>query len=249
MGALDDVDLSLKLSRAESERRIAEAQRRLLELRLRLGGLVGDGSLGPPVCVLFEGWDASGKGGVIRRLVAPLDPRHVRVAQFSAPDETALRHHFLWRFWPALPGTGGMAVLDRSWYGRVLVERVEGLVSKREYKRSYEDIVGLEEMLAHQGAVLIKFWLHISSAEQLRRFKARAADPLKSWKLTDEDWRNRKRRKSYLRAVEEMLERTDTETAPWHLIAGDSKPYARVRVLETVNAEIERALGKRVKSD
>jgi polyphosphate kinase 2 (PPK2 family) len=135
-----------------------------------------------------------------------------------------------------------MAVLDRSWYGRVLVERVEDLVSKRECKSAYEDIVGFEEMLAHEGTVLIKFWLHISSAEQLRRFKARAADPLKSWKLTDEDWRNRERRKSYLRAVREMLERTDTESAPWHLIAAESKLYARVSVLETVNAEIERAL-------
>jgi AMP-polyphosphate phosphotransferase len=241
MAALDDVDLRLELSRSESERRIADAQKRLLELRLRLGGLLGDGRLGPPVCVLFEGWDASGKGGAIRRLVAPLDPRHVRVAQFSAPDETALRHHFLWRFWPVLPGKGGMAVLDRSWYGRVLVERVEGLVSKREYMTAYDDIVGFEQMLAHEGTLLIKFWLHISSAEQLRRFEARAADPLKSWKLTDDDWRNRKRRKSYLRAVGEMLARTDTESAPWHLVAADSKPYARVSVLETVNAEIERA--------
>jgi polyphosphate kinase 2 (PPK2 family) len=241
MGALDDVDLRLKLSRSESERRIAEAQQRLLELRLRLGGLLGDGSLGPPVCVLFEGWDASGKGGAIRRLVAPLDPRHVRVAQFSAPDEPALRHHFLWRFWPVLPGRGGMAVLDRSWYGRVLVERVEGLITKGEYKSAYEDIIGFEQMLAHEGTVLIKFWLHVSSAEQLRRFKARAADPLKNWKLTEDDWHNRKRRKSYLRAIAEMLERTDTEAAPWNLVAADSKHYARVNVLETVNAEIERA--------
>ncbi len=239
MGRLDDLDLSLSLDKKEEAKRLEAAQKRLLELRLVLGGLVGDGRIGPPVCVLFEGWDASGKGGAIKRLVVGLDPRHVRVAQFAAPSYDEKRHHFLWRFFPVLPGWGGMAVLDRSWYGRVMVERVEGFATKEQWKRAYAEITGFEQTLAAEGMILIKFWVHLSSKEQLKRFKAREKDPLKAWKLTDEDWRNRKKRRAYTHAVEEMLERTDHEAAPWHLVEGDSKRYARVKVVETVNAEIE----------
>jgi AMP-polyphosphate phosphotransferase len=242
VGRLDEVDLSLTLSRAESERRLAALQQRLLALRLVLAGLRDDGHLGPPVCILFEGWDASGKGGAIKRLVAPLDPRHVRVAEFAAPDATAKRHHFLWRFWPALPGWGGFTVLDRSWYGRVLVERVDKLTPEPEWRRSYEEIVEFERMLTAEGTVLIKFWLHISSDEQLERFEARANDPLKSWKLSTEDWRNRGQRELYVQALEEAFEHTDCKHARWHVVAAESKHYARVHVLETVNGEIERAL-------
>src|SRR3954471_22705283 len=161
MGRLDQVDLSQKLKRTEYEERLVAAQVRLEARRLQLGGLIGDGRLGPPVCALFEGWDASGKGGAIKRLVAPLDPRHVRVASFSAPDPTEKRHHFLWRFWPALPGWGGVAVFDRTWYGRVLVERVENLASEEEWTRAYDEINEHERSLAAEGMVLIKFWLHI----------------------------------------------------------------------------------------
>src|SRR5581483_6557899 len=157
------------------------------------------------VCVVFEGWDASGKGGAIKRLVAPLDPRHVRVAQFGAPSYDEKRHHFLWRFWPALPGWGGMAVLDRSWYGRVLVERVEGFATEEQWTRAYDEIVAFESMLAAEGMVIVKFWLHLSDAEQLKRFESREHDVLRRWKLTDEDWRNRRRRKAYGHAVEDML--------------------------------------------
>jgi AMP-polyphosphate phosphotransferase len=242
---LDELDLSQKLSRAEEAKRLEAAQERLLALRLRLGGLEGDGRLGPPILVLFEGWDASGKGGAIKRLVARMDPRHVRVAQFAAPTFDEKRHHFLHRFSPALPGWGGMAVLDRSWYGRVLVERVERFATKEQWSRAYEEISGFERTLSAEGMVIIKFWLHISSAEQLKRFKRREKDPLKRWKLTDEDWRNRKKRKQYARAVEDMLERTDTEWAPWHLVEGDSKRHARVKVLETTVAEIERGMRER----
>ncbi len=242
VGRLDDVDLHLTLSRSESERRLPELQQRLLMLRLVLAGLRGEDGLGPPVCVLFEGWDASGKGGAIKRLTEPLDPRHVRVAQFAAPDATAKRHHFLWRFWPALPGRGGLTVLDRSWYGRVLVERVDNLATEQEWKRAYGEIEEFERMLTVEGTVLIKFWMHISSGEQLKRFEARANDPLKSWKLSPEDWRNRGQRERYEQALEEMFERTDTKHARWHVVAAESKHYARVHVLETVNGEIERAL-------
>src|SRR3954465_6200106 len=181
MGRLDEVDLSQKLSRKEQDKRLAAAQDRLEALRLQLAGLIGDGRLGPPVLMLFEGWDASGKGGAVKRLVANLDPRHVRVAAFSAPTDDEKRHHFLWRFFPKLPGWGGVAVFDRSWYGRVLVERGEGYASEAggkagyasedEWKRGYDEIVGFEQSLAAQGTILIKFWMHISDEEQLRRFE------------------------------------------------------------------------------
>jgi polyphosphate kinase 2 (PPK2 family) len=245
VGRLDQLDLSLRVSRSEEARRLGVAQERLLELRLRLGGLSGDGRIGPPVLVLFEGWDASGKGGAIRRLVARMDPRHVRVAQFSAPTYDEKRHHWLWRFGPALPGWGGMAVLDRSWYGRVLVERVEGFATEAQWTRAYDEIVGFERTLVAEGMILIKFWLHISAKEQLERFKAREKDPLKTWKLTEEDWRNRKRRDRYERAVEDMLAKTDHEGSRWHLVEAESKRYARVKVLETTIAEIESGMRAR----
>ena len=242
MASLSDADLTLKLAARESERRISEAQHRLLALRLQMGGLIGDGQLGPPLCVLFEGWDASGKGGSIRRLVSPLDPRHARVSQFAAPSEDERRHHFLHRFSGALPGWGGMAVLDRSWYGRVLVERVEGFATEEEWRRAYGQIVQFEAGLAAEGMVLVKFWLHVSEDEQLRRFRARERDALKRWKLTGEDWRNLSRRADYEEAVEEMLGETDHPAGPWQVIAAESKRYARVRVLELVISTIEDAL-------
>ena len=242
MGRLDALDLSLRLSHAEEQERLQERGRRLLQLRLALGGLVPEGPLGPPLCLVFEGWDASGKGGAIKRLVSPLDPRHVRVAAYAAPTDDERRHHFLARFVPALPGWGGMAVLDRSWYGRVLVERVESFATDAEWQRAYPQIADFEQALATEGTILVKFWMHVSPEEQLKRFEARARSPLKSWKLTEEDWRNRARRADYEVAVEEMLERTDAPRAPWVLVEGDSKPYARVRVMEATIAAIERGL-------
>ena len=239
--ALDELDLSLDVSKREEAERLDAAQERLLALRLALGGLTG-GPLGPPVCFVFEGWDASGKGGAIKRLVDRMDPRHVRVASIAAPSPDEKRHHWLQRFWPLLPGRGGMAVLDRSWYGRVLVERVEGFATEQQWRRAYEEINDFERMLATEHTLLVKFWLHISDAEQLKRFKARERDPLKAWKLTDEDWRNRARRADYERAVDEMVRRTSTGWAPWHLVEADSKRHARVKVVETAVAEIERAM-------
>jgi polyphosphate kinase 2 (PPK2 family) len=245
-GQLDELDLGLTLSRPEEAERLARAQLRLLYLRLVLGGLMGeDPRIGPPVCVLFEGWDASGKGGCIKRLVAPMDPRHVRVAQFAAPTYDEKRHHFLWRFWPALPGWGGMAVLDRSWYGRVLVERVEGFAAEEQWRRAYDEICEFERTLVAEGMILVKFWMHLSEEEQLSRFERRKADPLKEWKLTDEDWRNRAKRPAYVEAVEAMLARTDTAFAPWTLVEGDSKRWARVKVLDTVISSIEEGMQAR----
>src|SRR5262245_6495309 len=240
MGRLDEVDLSKKLSRKEEQAGLERGWQRLTQLRLTLGGQIGDREIGPPVCALFEGWDASGKGGAIKRLVAQLDPRHVRVVQFAAPTRDEKRHHFLWRFWPVLPGWGGMAVLDRSWYGRVLVERIEGYADREQWLRAYDEINSFEKTLADEGTILIKLWMEISPEEQLKRFKRREKQPLKAWKLTDEDWRNRGQREEYEQAVEDMFDRTDVDPhARWHVIEAESKRYARVRVLNTVVAEIE----------
>ena len=245
MGLLDTYDLSMQLSGDEGARRLAAAQRRLLYLRLVDGGIFdGSGTLGPPLCVVFEGWDASGKGGAITRLVAPIDPRHVRVISIAAPTFDEKRHHFLSRFWPHLPGWGGMSILDRSWYGRVLVERVEGYATSEQWRRAYDEIKSFERTLTDEGMVLVKIWMHVSSDEQLKRFKAREKDPLKRWKLTAEDWRNREQRPAYELAVTEMLERTDTSYAPWTVVEPNDKAYARVKVLETVNSALERGLLK-----
>jgi polyphosphate kinase 2 (PPK2 family) len=241
MTVLDQLDLSLKLSKEEAAERLAAAQARLLALRLQLGGLTAP-KIGPPLCVLFEGWDASGKGGAIKRLVDHLDPRHVRVVSYGAPTPDEKRHQYLLRFAPALPGWGGMAVLDRSWYGRVLVERVEGFATEAEWRRAYGEINDFEKALCDDGMILVKFWMHVSDEEQLKRFKAREKDPLKSWKLTDEDWRNRAKRPAYEDAIEEMVKRTGTKQAPWHLVEGESKRYARVKVVETVVDRVEAAL-------
>ena len=245
MSRLGAVDLSLKLSRSEEAQKLEAAQQRLVHLRLLLGGQIGPGEIGPPLLVIFEGWDASGKGGCIKRLVDHLDPRHVRVRQFAAPTYDEKRHHFLWRFWPVLPGWGGMAVLDRSWYGRVLVERVEGLASEEAWRRAYQEIVDLETTLAAEGTILVKLWLHLSPEEQLRRFESRRKDPYRAWKLTDEDWRNREKRPEYEAAVEEMLERTDHSRGRWFVIPAEDKRYARVAVVRTVCEEIEAALRMR----
>jgi polyphosphate kinase 2 (PPK2 family) len=222
------------------------AGRRLAQLRRALGGKLAPGApLGPALVVVMEGWDASGKGGAIKRLLAPLDSRHVRVASYAAPTPDEKRHHYLKRFWVALPGVGGMTVFDRSWYGRVLVERVEGFATEEEWRRAYDEIVAFEHTLAAAGTIFAKFWLHISPEEQLERFERRQADPLKSWKITDEDWRNREKRPQYVEAAEEMFARTDTLEAPWILVEGDSKRFARVKVMECVIEQIERGCAAR----
>jgi AMP-polyphosphate phosphotransferase len=245
MSRLAQVDLGTKLKKSEAKEQLAQAQERLVHLRLLLGGQIGPKELGPPLLVLFEGWDASGKGGAIKRLVEELDPRHARVAQFAAPSYDEKRHHFLWRFWPKLPGWGGMAVLDRTWYGRVLVERVEGFAPEDAWRRAYGEIVDLESSLAAEGTILVKFWMHVSPEEQLRRFESRQADPYRSWKLTEDDWRNRDKRAAYEEAVEEMLERTDIPVAPWTVVAAEDKRTARVTVVRTVCEAIEKALTER----
>jgi polyphosphate kinase 2 (PPK2 family) len=236
---LDQLDLSQRIGRREYEQRVQAGQRRLLQLRLHLGGQLGSGEIGPGLLVVLEGPDAAGKGGAIKRIVENLDPRHYTVTSYSAPTADEKRHHFLRRFFSAVPGHGGMCVFDRSWYGRVLVERLEGYATEEQWQRAYEEIVGFERTLALEGVILVKFWLHISDEEQLARFQSRESDPLKRWKLTDEDWRNRAKNRAYDAAAEDLFARTDHELAPWDLIAGEQKRFARVAVVERLNERIE----------
>jgi len=238
MGRLDDIDLTQRLEREEYQERLLGAQRRFLDLRLQLGGQTSDGDIGPGLLVVVEGVDAGGKGGAIKRLVALLDPRHYDVYAYSKPSEREKRHHFLWRFWNNVPGSGGMCVFDRSWYGRVLVERVEGFATEAEWRRGYESIVRFERSMAIEGVIVAKFWFQVSQQEQLKRFKSRLEDPFRRWKMTDEDWRNRDKWDLYKEAVEEMFERTDHELAPWNVIAGEQKKFARVQMIETLNERI-----------
>ncbi|MGI9053935.1 MAG: polyphosphate kinase 2 family protein [Ilumatobacteraceae bacterium] len=244
MSRLDDLDLDQRLSTKQYDQRLELAQRRLLQLRLHLGGQMGTGELGPGLLVVFEGRDAAGKGGAIRRMVEPLDPRHYRVSSYAKPTYDEKRHHFLRRFYRELPGLGGMAVFDRSWYGRVLVERIEGFANTEQWGRAYEEIVSFERTLVLEGLILVKFWLHISDDEQLKRFERRTNDPLRLWKITDEDWRNRKRNADYDLAAEEMFERTDHRLARWDLVGANQKRHARVAVIETLNERIVEGMAR-----
>lgn len=241
MGVIEQLDLTRRLDRESYARKLEDEQRRLLQLRLHLGGEIGSG-LGPGLLVLFEGPDAAGKGGAIKAIVGHLDPRHYTVVNYAAPTPREKRHHFLWRFYRELPGHGGLSVFDRSWYGRVLVERVEGFASEAEWQRAYRAIVDFEQSLVTEGIIVVKFWLHISDQEQLRRFNARATDPLKQWKLTDEDWRNREKNRIYDAAAEDMFARTSHDLAPWDVIPAEQKRYARIAVLETLNRRIEEGM-------
>ena len=207
-----------------------------------MGGLLPGSELGPGVLVVMEGSDAGGKGGAIKRIVEPLDPRHYRVTAFAKPTFDEKSKHFLWRFWKEVPGLGGMALFDRSWYGRVLVERIEGYATKTQWKRAYDEIVQFERNLVLEGVIIVKFWLQISPDEQLKRFEKRRDDPLRTWKLTEEDWRNRDKIDQYDAAVEEMFKRTDHPLAPWHVVSGEQKRWARVQAIETLVGCIEDGL-------
>lgn len=195
-----------------------------------------------PLIVLYEGWDAAGKGGSIIRLTGRLNPRICQVEPIGPPNEAEARHHYLWRFWRDLPKRGHVAIFDRSWYGRVLVERVEGFSSPAEVERSYNEINEFEEALVDWGAVLVKFWLHIDKNEQLKRFIDREEDPDRRWKITPDDWHNRSRWEIYEPLVAEMLERTDTKAAPWTVISSNNKRYARIESLKTIVGAAERVL-------
>jgi polyphosphate kinase 2 (PPK2 family) len=222
---LDTIDLTLALDR---ESYVRELTRRQVQLR-ELGYQVYQRKR--PVIIVFEGWDAAGKGGAIKRITEKLDPRGYVVYPISAPQGEDKTRHYLYRFWRRLPERGQIAIFDRSWYGRVLVERVEGFATEEQWKRAYKEINSFERQLRDFGAILLKFFIHISRTEQLRRFEERKAIGYKAWKLTDEDWRNRDKWGAYEEAVEEMLVRTSTRTAPWCVVEGNDKCWARAKVL------------------
>ena len=233
---LGEVDLSLRLEEEEYREELKALQKRLAKLhnmiyRKRI-----------PVVIGFEGWDAAGKGGAIRRLAYPLDPRGFDTYPISSPEPHELNRHYLWRFWTRLPRTGHVAIFDRTWYGRVMVERIEGFCSEKDWQRAFSEINEFEQDLRDWGAVVLKFWIHIDPETQLARFNERQNTPEKQWKITEEDWRNREKWPLYEEAVSEMLEKTSTEAAPWHVIESDDKLYARIKVLRIVAEALEKAV-------
>lgn len=234
---LKNCDLSARLDHEdEYKTRLHKAQLQLLLIQRHMYDTKREAVL------LFEGWDAAGKGGSIRRLCERLDPRGYAVHAIGAPTEDEKHIHYLQRFWVAMPGPGRLAIFDRSWYGRVLVERVEGFAKKKEWKRAYHEINAFEEILTNDGVPIVKFFLHISKKEQLKRFEARETNPFKNWKITEEDYRNREKWKDYEDAIDDMFEKTSTKPAPWHLVAANRKWHARVTVCETAVKALSEAL-------
>jgi len=233
---LSRVDLTLSLDRETYDSELKKLKPRLqaLEHRLYTARL--------PAVIVFEGWDAAGKGGIIKRLTSGLDPRGYGVVPVGPPSAIERAHHWLWRFWTAVPKAGHITIFDRSWYGRVLVERVEGFCTEADWRRAYREINEFERQLADFGAAIVKFFVHIDAAEQLRRFKERRDTPEKRWKLCDEDWRNRKKRPQYDVAVVEMLEQTSTPHALWTILEANCKLYARIKALKTVAETLEARL-------
>ena len=233
---LGKADLSLTYTKEEYKKRLEKLQKKMEKLhgelyRRRI-----------PVVLGFEGWDAGGKGGAIKRLTEKMDPRGYVVHPTASPNDIEKAHHYLWRFWTDMPKAGHVTIFDRTWYGRVMVERIEGFCSKQEWQRAYKEINAMEKDLTDAGAIVLKFWMQIDKDEQARRFKARQENPEKQWKITDEDWRNREKWDQYEEAVNEMLIRTSTPNAPWIVVEGNCKYYARIKVLESVVEAIEERL-------
>ena len=233
---LSRLNMSKALAKVDYEKKILKYQARLGQLNRQAV------EKNISTIMVMEGVDAAGKGGAIRRLIAALDARHYQVLQFAAPTDEERAHHYLWRFWRHLSRAGRMTIFDRSWYGRVLVERVEGFASEHEWRRAYAEINDFEEQLIEHGILLLKYWIHITSDEQLARFKSREETPYKRWKLTDEDWRNREKWNDYELAVNDMVQHTSTHIAPWVLVEGNDKRYARVKVIKTLCGKLEEHL-------
>ena len=238
MPKLADVDLSVTIDRDDYKDELKALQKKIARLhnaiyRKRI-----------PFVICYEGWDAAGKGGNIRRLAYPLDPRGFDVYPIASPEPHELARHYLWRFWTRLPRSGHFAIFDRTWYGRVMVERIEGFCTESDWQRAYNEINEFEQDLHDWGAVILKFWIHIDQETQLERFTARQDTPEKQWKITEEDWRNREKWPQYEEAVSEMLEKTSTEYAPWFIIESNDKLYARIKVLRIVADAMEKAAGE-----
>ena len=236
MPQLADVDLRVSISREDYKRELKALQEKIS----RLHNVVYRKRI--PFVICYEGWDAAGKGGNIRRLAYPLDPRGFDVYPIASPEPHEKARHYLWRFWTRLPRSGHFAIFDRTWYGRVMVERIEGFCSENDWQRAYNEINEFEEELHDWGAVVLKFWIHIDPETQLERFTARQNTPEKQWKITEEDWRNRDKWPQYEQAVSEMLQKTSTEFAPWYVIESNDKLYARIKVLRIVAEAMEKAV-------
>jgi polyphosphate:AMP phosphotransferase len=233
---LDDADLGKKLPEERYQKELTRWQDRLRELQFDCY------QRRVPVVVGYEGWDAAGKGGSIRRVIGSLDPRGYTVIPIAAPKGDEATHHYLWRFWKRIPKAGHIAIFDRTWYGRLLVERVEGFCSEAEWRRAFHEINEFERSLANFGAVLVKFWLHVSQETQLRRFREREKDAQKRYKITPEDWRNREKWEPYRTAVHDLVSQTSTSYAPWTIVEADDKNWARIRCLRTLVDAIEKRL-------
>ena len=238
MPRLSEVDLSVKLEKDEYKEELKALQKRLS----RLHNVIYRKKI--PVVICYEGWDAAGKGGNIRRLAYPLDPRGFDVYPIASPEPHELARHYLWRFWTRLPRSGHFAIFDRTWYGRVMVERIEGFCREEDWQRAYNEINEFEEELHDWGAVVLKFWIHIDRETQLQRFENRQNTPEKQWKITEEDWRNREKWPQYEEAVSEMLDKTSTTYTPWHIIESNDKLYARIKVLRIVADALEEAIDR-----
>jgi polyphosphate kinase 2 (PPK2 family) len=236
---LDQVDLTLTMSPEEYTTEVERLQNKLHLLGYQVYVQKR------PMIIVFEGWDAAGKGGAIKRLTERIDPRGYVVWPIAAPAGEDRDHHYLYRFWRRLPEQGQIAIFDRSWYGRVMVERVEGFCSTAAWQRAYAEINQFERQLLDFGTIIFKFWMHISQEEQLRRFQEREHTAYKSWKLTDEDWRNRGRWEDYAVAVQDMLIKTSTYRAPWTVVEANDKLYARAKVLKTVVSLLAKELNQK----
>lgn len=236
MPKLAEIDLDQSMDEKEYRSELKRLQSQLQELHNRLYRMK------VPVVILYEGWDAAGKGGNIKRITEALDPRGFEVHPIASPEPHEKARHYLWRFWTRLPKTGHIAIFDRSWYGRVMVERLEGFCSENDWKRAYNEMNEFEKELHDWGAVIIKFWVQIDKDTQLKRFEYRRDTPEKRWKITDEDWRNREKWEQYEVAVDEMIEKTSTAYAPWHVLESVDKKYARIKALRIVIDEIQKAL-------
>ena len=236
---LEKIDLTRKLSKRDYKARLPYLRDRLYDLQKACW------SAGIPTVILFEGWDAAGKGTSVKALTRRLEPRGFKLYPIQAPRTYETHMPWLWRFWLKLPNYGEMAIFDRSWYGRVLVERVEGLTPEEKWRKAYRDIANFERTIADDGYVIVKFWLHISKEEQKRRFKKLEKDPLNAWHVQPEDWEHHRKYDEYLLAVEEMLERTETEWGPWMIVEATDRRWARAKMFETIIRRMEEALRKR----
>ena len=236
MPLLSEIPLDKTIEETEYKKELKHLQQRLGELHNRLYRKK------VPVIIAYEGWDAAGKGGNIKRITEALDPRGYEVHPIASPEPHEKARHYLWRFWTRLPKTGHIAIFDRTWYGRVMVERLEGFCSENDWMRAYNEINEFEKLLHDEGAVIIKFWVQIDKETQLARFTDRQNTPEKQWKITDEDWRNREKWDQYEEAVNEMIAKTSTAYAPWHILESVDKKYARIKALKIVIEQLEQAL-------